>query len=237
LNVLDVTGNSMVEFPHAIGRRLEALLKELTSRTPIKQTIMAVEMGERFRWDGAFGESADATPLRADAPFFIASIDKLVNATIAMKLSEQGRLDINASISAYLPRNLTRGLHRLNEVDYSERVSVRHLLGHTSGLADWLEDRPKGGQSLVDRVIRDGDMALSIDDVATIVRDHLKPYFPPQDLSATRPRIRYSDTNFMLLCAVIEAPCIQCQRCWGTRARRAVGCFTVRNGMCCWSEA
>jgi CubicO group peptidase (beta-lactamase class C family) len=195
----------MLEFPDAIGRRLEALLQDLTSRTPIKQSIMAVQTSDRFRWAGASGASFDGTPLLADAPFFIASIDKLVNATIAMKLSEQGRLDVDASVSTYLPRDLTRGLHRLNGVEYSERISVRHLLGHTSGLADWLEDRPKGGDSLVDRVIRDGDMALSIGDIVTVVRDHLRPHFPPQDLSAARPRIRYSDTNFILLCAVIEA--------------------------------
>jgi hypothetical protein len=32
----------------------------------------------------------------------------------------------------------------------------------------------------------------------------LAPHFAPQDLSAERQRVRYSDTNYMLLCAVIE---------------------------------
>ena len=31
------------------------------------------------------------------------------------------------------------------------------------------------------------------------------PHFPPQDLSAKRQKVRYSDTNYMLLIAVIEA--------------------------------
>ncbi|HXV60249.1 MAG TPA: serine hydrolase domain-containing protein [Vicinamibacteria bacterium] len=187
--------------------RLQELLRRVASRAPIKQVIMAVESGDRsFCWNGALGEATrDGTALRANSPFFIASIDKMLNATIAMKLSEAGRLDLDATISTYLPDVLTRGLHRPSGIDYSDRITIRHLLGHTSGLADWLEDRPKGGRSLVERLIRDGDMSLGIEEMTTLVRDELRPHFPPQDLSANRQRIRYSDTNYMLLIAVIEA--------------------------------
>jgi hypothetical protein len=197
---------STAESPEALGRRLQAVLDGLASRKSIKQAIMAAQTMDRsFRWAGATGHYPDGTRLRPDAPFFIASIDTLLNAVVAMTLSEAGRLDIDATISAHLPPAPTRGLHRLNGVDYSERITIRHLLGHTSGLADWLEDRPKGGRSLVDRILSDGDVALSIEDVATIVREQLRPHFPPPDLSAPRQRARYSDTNYILLCAVIEA--------------------------------
>ena len=37
------------------------------------------------------------------------------------------------------------------------------------------------------------------------VRDYLSPHFPPQELSAGRPKARYSDTNFMIVIAIIEA--------------------------------
>lgn len=43
---------------------------------------------------------------------------------------------------------------------------------------------------------QDGDLALEMDDVTTIVRE-LRPHFPPQDLSSTTQKIRYSDTNYM----------------------------------------
>jgi CubicO group peptidase (beta-lactamase class C family) len=124
---------------------------------------------------------------------------------VALKLGEAGCLDVDSPISTYLSHAVTRGLHRKDGIDHSDRITIRHLLGHTSGLADWLEDRPKGGRSLVDRVISDGDMVISVDDVATIVREELRPHFAPQDLSADRQRVRYSDTNYILLCAVIEA--------------------------------
>src|SRR5690606_3462355 len=57
----------------------------------------------------------------------------------------------------------------------------------------------------VDRVVDEGDRAIGIDDIAVMVREELKPHFPPQDLSAARPKVRYSDTNYMLLAPIIEA--------------------------------
>ena len=196
----------MAESADGTRQRLEALLRRLVLRAPIRQAILALEtMDGSFRWAAAEGEpTANGSPMLAGTPFFLASIDKLLNATIVMKLAEGRQLDLDARICPYLPPALTRGLHRMNGTDYSERITVRHLLSHTSGLADWLEDRPKGGRSLIDRVISDGDAALSIEDVTTVVRDELRPHFAPQDLAADRQMVRYSDTNFMLLIAVIE---------------------------------
>lgn len=186
--------------------RLEGLLRRLTTRKPIEQAIVAVESGDQsLRWIGAVGEVTTGGQVVEETPFFIASIDKLYNATIAMMLSETGRLDLDDPITTYLPSAITRRLHRHRGTDYSERITVRHLLSHTSGLADWLEDYPKGGPSLIERVLDEGDRTLTIEELATQVRDQLRPHFPPQDLSAKRPKARYSDTNFMLIIAIIEA--------------------------------
>ncbi len=191
----------------ATTERLQELLRSVVSRTPIQQAIIALESGDRFfRWIGVTGETdSGGRQVREETPFFIASIDKLFNATIVMKLNESGRLNVDDAISTYLPSSLIRGLHRVGNVDYSEKITIKHLLSHTSGLADWLEDYPKGGLSLIDRVFEEGDMALTIEDLVAVVRDQLKPHFPPQDNSAKRPKVRYSDTNFMLVIAIIEA--------------------------------
>ena len=196
----------MAAYTDVTTDRLQELLSDLASRTSIQQAIIALESGDRsFRWIGATGETdSEGTQVREETPFFLASIDKLFNATIVMKLSESGRLDLDDAICTYLPNTLTRGLHQLGGVDYSERITIRHLLSHTSGLADWLEDYPKGGPSLIDRVLDEGDMALTIEDVAAVVRDQLKPHFPPQDPAAKRRKARYSDTNYMLLIGIIE---------------------------------
>lgn len=186
--------------------RLEGLLRELANRRSIAQAIVAVERGDRsFRWVGAEGVTASGRRVVEDTPFFIASIDKLYNATIAMMLSEAGRLELDESISTYLPPTITRGLHRYRGLDLTERITVRHLLSHTSGLADWLEEYPKGGPSLIESILKEGDRMLTIEELTAHVRENLRPHFPPQDLAGKRPKTRYSDTNFMLVIAIIEA--------------------------------
>ena len=156
--------------------RLQELLRRLTTRKRIRQAILAVESGDQsFRWIGAVGEMTTGGQVHEETPFFIASIDKLYNATIAMMLSETGRLDLDDPITTYLPSTITRRLHQHRGTDYSERITVRHLLSHTSGLADWLEDYPKGGASLIERVLDEGDRTLTIEELATQVRDQLRP--------------------------------------------------------------
>jgi len=197
----------MTDYTNATTDRLRKLLGGLASRTPIQQAIIALESGDRsFRWVGAAGETdSDGTPVREETPFFLASIDKLFNATVAMLLNESGRLDLDVPIATYLPSTVTHGLHQFGGMDYSESITVRHLLSHTSGLADWLEDYPKGRPCLIDRLLDMGDMTFTIENVAAVVREQLKPHFPPQDPFSKRPKVRYSDTNYMLLIGIIEA--------------------------------
>jgi D-alanyl-D-alanine carboxypeptidase len=191
---------------HTRAELLERLLQDVTSRKPIRHAVMAVESGDgSFRWAGATGEADDSgRPMLPGTPFFIASIDKLLNATIAVVLAGRGVVDLDAPLSAYLPDEVTRGLHRWKGTDVTAQITVRHLLAHASGLPDWLEDRPRRGLSIVDRVVRDGDAAFDLPEIAGVVRE-LRPHFPPQDMAAARQTIRYSDTNFILLVAMLEA--------------------------------
>ena len=186
--------------------QLQDLLHKLTRRKRIAQAVVAIESGDRaFRWIGTLGETSSGDRVVEDTPFFIASIDKLYNATIAMMLSETATLDVDEPVSAYLSPSIIRGLHRYRGSDFSEKITVRHLLTHTSGIADWLEDYPKRGPNLFEGIVLEGDRALSIEELTAHVRDKLKPHFPPQDLSGRSPKARYSDTNFMLIIAIIEA--------------------------------
>jgi D-alanyl-D-alanine carboxypeptidase len=186
--------------------RLQELLNGLVSRKDVRHAVVAVERGDgSFRWIGAAGEAnPDGTPMRPETPFFIASVDKLCIATVTLQLQEVGLVGLDQPLSTYLPHALIGGLHRLGGVDYTDRLTVRHLLGHTSGLPDYIEDFPKGGQSLVER-ITEGDFAWSPEEALGMVRERLTPHFPPQPGDARRQKVRYSDTNYLLLRVLIEA--------------------------------
>jgi CubicO group peptidase (beta-lactamase class C family) len=57
---------------------------------------------------------------------------------------------------------------------------------------------------MIESILDEGDRMFTIEELAAYVGNHLKPHFPPQDLAGRRPKARYSDTNFMLLIAIIE---------------------------------
>lgn len=189
-----------------LAARLQELLHQLAAPQSIHHAVVAVEKGDgSFRWSGAVGVAyPDGTPMRTDTPIQIASVTKLYIASSVLKLSERGRIQLDAPMSTYLPQSLIRGLHRLNGVDYTEQITVRHLLGHLTGLPDYFDSRPPGGKPLIEQVIQ-RDFAFALEDMLDIVRNKLTPHFPPQPPDAPRAKVRYSDTNFQLLMAVIEA--------------------------------
>jgi len=84
--------------------------------------------------DGAATSSATAgaaalggtRPLGAEQPFRVGSITKSFVATVALQLVDQGRLDLTDTVQRWLPDLVPRG----------DEITVRHLLQHTSGIAD-----------------------------------------------------------------------------------------------------
>lgn len=162
--------------------QLDTMFHDISKTRSGAQAIMVVESGDRsFRWTGTTGTTVSGKPVIETTPFFIASIDKLYNATIAMMLTETGALDIDKSICAYLPEDITRQLHVYRGHDYTHDITVRHLLTHASGLPDWLEDYPKGGESLVEVVLKHGDRLIPTEEVINHVREQLSPHFPPPE--------------------------------------------------------
>lgn len=66
-----------------------------------------------------------------------------------------------------------------------------------------MEDRPKGGRSLIDEALECDD-GWTLDQALERVRSRLRPHFPPQDPHDPRARAQYSDTNYLLLKGVLE---------------------------------
>lgn len=69
--------------------------------------------------------SDDDTPLRADHLFDLASLTKIYITVAALRLVEDGRIDLDAPVAEVLPVGSGAG---------AEQITLRHLLTHTSGL-------------------------------------------------------------------------------------------------------
>lgn len=74
-------------------------------------------------------DGAILQPLTPDSPVRIASISKLVVALVALRLMEQGRLDLDRDVRAY-------GLDLRNPLTPDAPLTLRMLLSHRSGLSD-----------------------------------------------------------------------------------------------------
>lgn len=73
-------------------------------------------------------------PLSTSHVMYVASLGKTFTATVALQLCDEGKLDLDAPITTWLPAELTK------RIQSSGKITLRHLLSHTSGLIDYLND-------------------------------------------------------------------------------------------------
>lgn len=109
-------------------RRAEARVQAEVERGAFPGAALAVGRGERLaRMDGIGSPDWNGGPVDPERTVYdIASLTKVVaTTTVAMLLVEDGRLELDAPVSRYLPEFTGGG---------KEAVTIRHLLAHTSGL-------------------------------------------------------------------------------------------------------
>ncbi|GAB4436359.1 MAG: serine hydrolase domain-containing protein [Anaerolineae bacterium] len=90
--------------------------------------VLAARRGVVFLHEayGRLRPDSDA-PVQLDSVFPLASISKPLTATAIMLLVEAGRVGLNRPVQAYVPEFAGPG---------KDRIMVRHLLTHTSGMRD-----------------------------------------------------------------------------------------------------
>lgn len=88
----------------------------------------------RIIFHEAFGVDEARKPVTKDAKMWLASITKLLTGVLMMQFVDQGIIDLDAPIGRYLPN-----LEGMN----GDKLTVRHLFTHTSGLhfaGEWASD-------------------------------------------------------------------------------------------------
>ncbi|TVR13077.1 MAG: hypothetical protein EA391_14515, partial [Balneolaceae bacterium] len=82
---------------HKISEKLDSLFQKTALKRPGKQLLSTVVRGDgSFRWSAATGTTEDGTPANDNTPFFIASIDKLINAALLIQLIEDGTVQLDS---------------------------------------------------------------------------------------------------------------------------------------------
>ena len=185
-----------------LNQKLEYLVSELVEKDSlVRNCVLSVLKDDSsYFWSGAAGIASQKNQLSMtkETQIYIASITKLYTATVIMKLYENGIISLDDPISKYLPEELYRGIHIYKGIDYSDKITIKQLLSHTSGIADYYSEKSKAGKSLFELFLEDPERTWTVDETIERARKDMEPNFPPGTDAS------YSDTNFQLLGKLIE---------------------------------
>lgn len=125
--------------------------------------------------------------LDIDQVWRIASVTKMVTAAIIMQLAREGKLTLDDPLAKHLPA----------VVPGADRITVRQLLNHTSGVADYLAvpGSPLLGTSR--KLVANLRQPRSYEASLALARQHSSSIEPGQ-------QHEYSNTNYLLLGRIIE---------------------------------
>lgn len=137
--------------------------------------------------------------LQVNSQFFIASTTKLFVTALILHHHHLGLLNLDDPIHKYLNREVMDGLLVYKGSDYSDQITVRNLLAHTSGIPDYFQMKNQMGKSLELSVLNGEDIAWTFEDCIARSKSLLPPFAPN-----THGKAHYSDTNFQLLGRIIE---------------------------------
>lgn len=110
----------------ARGARLAATVRDYARRHEFSGTVLVQHKGKTIhRQSFGLADRAFGVPITDETRFWVASITKAFTAVLILQLHEQGKLDLRATIRTYLPEYTGEG---------AARVTIHHLLTHTSGI-------------------------------------------------------------------------------------------------------
>jgi CubicO group peptidase (beta-lactamase class C family) len=123
---------------------LQQRLDELAAKHEVVGAAVAVLDGDQIS-EAAYGITNRNTGVEVttDTIFQIGSITKVYTATLVMQLVDEGRVDLDQPVKAYLPDL------RLGDAEATDVVTVRQFLCHTAGLeGDHFEDYGRGDDAI-----------------------------------------------------------------------------------------
>lgn len=174
---------------------LTALVNELASSEYIPSVLLQIEMDGYASFSLAAGHETlrEEKPVNPDTLFRTASVGKLFTAVATLRLVEKKVISLEDPIGMYLKGDLVDRLHTYKGKVFGPQITIRQLLGHTSGLPDF-DDDPAKDQWMVEK----GGTPMKPEELIEFAI-HLGPKFKPGEGQL------YSSAGYMLLGLVLES--------------------------------
>ena len=172
------------DIPEDLPARLDTQLQTNGERYGIAGQAVLVAHNGQILYQGASGERDPAAHAAAtvDSIFAAQSMAKLLTSTLVMQLVDQGKLDLDAPASRYVP-----GLPAAWQA-----IHVRDFLNHSSGIAEYYE-------RVDNRWVSKGYPGVAPDLAAALKVAGAAPM-----QFATGSRVQYTQANYLVLTALLE---------------------------------
>jgi D-alanyl-D-alanine carboxypeptidase len=164
-----------------VVRSLEAFVDKRVAQDKFSGAVLVAKDGVPI-FKKAYGLASGAYNIsnRTDTKFNLGSMNKMFTAVAIAQLAEQGKLSFDDMIGKHLPDYPNKAV--------AEKVTIHHLLTHTSGLGNYFNDKFEDSSRAKFRTVQDY--------LPLFVNDPL--LFEPGQ------RWEYSNAGFMVLGAIIE---------------------------------
>jgi D-alanyl-D-alanine carboxypeptidase len=142
--------------------------------------LVVVREDGRVRTEArGFADRSPSIRMRADQRFRIGSVTKTFVATLVLRPVEDGKLGLHDTVERWLPGLVPGG----------QAITVRHLLAHTSGLPDYVDN---------DRVAAHRERRWRPRELVSLAIAHPAERLRPGETYA------YSSTNYIVLGLIAE---------------------------------
>jgi D-alanyl-D-alanine carboxypeptidase len=160
---------------------LDAALRDRTASGLFSGVVLAVR-GDAVLFERAYGHAdrERGTPIRMDTRFNLGSGNKAFTATAILRLAQEGALRLDDAVGLHVPELPS---------EIGDRVTVRHLLQHRSGLWDYLA---------APEFQRDQERYRDAGELTRLITSRPLQFDPGTS-------VRYSNSGYVLLGAVIES--------------------------------
>jgi len=161
------------------AKKIDSICSELFPLGEPGAAVLVLR-GDEIIFDKGYGlaDLESGTPIDGNTSFCIASISKQFTAVAILQLAEQGKLSLEDNMKKYFPQY---------KADFYERIKIKHLLSHSSGIPDARDRSDKQRSIFADEA-------------------YVMQYLPDLNFLNFEPGTEYEYINptFLMLGAIVE---------------------------------
>lgn len=172
---------------HALHQPVQNLLNEYVRKGLPGMVVMFRDKNGTWVGSAGYADIEKKIPMQPCVVSKVASITKMLVGTLAMKLWEEKKLDLDKKAADYLDKEIVA------EVANLKHVTIRQLMNHTSGVPS-----PTDQSAFYLAVLNNPDKRWKAREIIKYVYDK------PEYRCCGQDRASYSDANTLLLSLVLD---------------------------------